>query len=508
MNPKTNKIKIEFGDFQTPVVLANEVCRLLSSRRLRPASIIEPTCGTGNLLTAAFNHFPNAQQVLGFEINPSYVSVASKKISDEHGCSKGKVITADFFQIDWLKQLTELPQPILVIGNPPWVTNSTLGTLDSSNLPIKSNFQCHNGLDAMTGKSNFDISEWMLSHFTEWLDGKKATLAMLCKTVVARKVLVHMWKRALQINQAEIHRINAPKHFEAAVDACLLVCSFQPKQRSKDCLVFKQLGATPRCRTIGYHQNLLVSDTFGFARRKSLLGPCQYRWRSGIKHDCTRVMEFVDYEGKLRNGHGESILLEQDYLYPMLKGSQLASSRQRQSNRWMLVPQRSIGEDTSTIQLRAQKTWLYLNRHADLLDRRRSTVYKNCPRFSIFGVGKYSFARWKVAIAGFYKNLKFSQVGPYLGKPTVLDDTTYFLPCRTRKEMKFLLRLLMSVPCQELLSALVFWDSKRPVTKNLLENLNLQEAAKELGWLDEYSAHTAKNPWVDVRHSITTDEFT
>ena len=34
--------------------------------------------------------------------------------------------------------------------------------LASPNLPSKSNFQNRKGLDAVTGKANFDISEWML----------------------------------------------------------------------------------------------------------------------------------------------------------------------------------------------------------------------------------------------------------------------------------------------------------------------------------------------------------
>ena len=45
----------------------------------------------------------------------------------------------------------------------------------------------------MTGKSNFDISEWMLIRLLEALQGRRATIAMLCKTATARKVLRHAW---------------------------------------------------------------------------------------------------------------------------------------------------------------------------------------------------------------------------------------------------------------------------------------------------------------------------
>ena len=46
---------------------------------------------------------------------------------------------------------------ILILGNPPWVTNSELSSLNSNNLPKKTNFKELNGLDAITGKGNFDI---------------------------------------------------------------------------------------------------------------------------------------------------------------------------------------------------------------------------------------------------------------------------------------------------------------------------------------------------------------
>ena len=60
--------------------------------------------------------------------------------------------------VDWDAVLAGDPGPWLVLGNPPWVTNAELGLLKNSNLPIKSNFQGHKGLEALTGKANFDIS--------------------------------------------------------------------------------------------------------------------------------------------------------------------------------------------------------------------------------------------------------------------------------------------------------------------------------------------------------------
>jgi len=51
--------KVEFGDFQTPISLAREICSLIARTGFRPASILEPTCGTGSFLKASLEIFPD-----------------------------------------------------------------------------------------------------------------------------------------------------------------------------------------------------------------------------------------------------------------------------------------------------------------------------------------------------------------------------------------------------------------------------------------------------------------
>jgi hypothetical protein len=96
-------------------------------------------------------------------------------------------------------------------------------------------------------------------------------------------------------------------------------------------------------------------------------------------------------------------------------------------------------------------------------------------------VGDYTFAPWKVCISGFYKALDFVAVGPFLGKPVVLDDTCYFVACQSEREADCAARLLNSRPAREFFSAFVFWDAKRPITIEVLSRLNLQAVADEVG---------------------------
>jgi hypothetical protein len=147
----------------------------------------------------------------------------------------------------------------------------------------------------------------------------------------------------------------------------------------------------------------------------------------------------------------------------------------------MLVTQSSVGEDTRIIESKARKTYRYLIDHAKFLDARGSSIYRNRPRFSVFGVGDYTFSQWKIAISGFYKRLAFSIIGPFKNKPVVLDDTVYFIPCKTREEAEFILSLLNSEIAKEFFSAFIFWDTKRPITVEVLQKLDLLALAREMG---------------------------
>lgn len=479
----TRALKLEYGDYQTPAELADASCRVLHQLGMQPRALLEPTSGLGQFLKAGITSFPTVATAKGFDINPAYVRAATvllRELPPTSGVSVS-VEHADFFDLDWPSIIAALPQPLLVLGNPPWVTNTALGLVGSDNLPAKSNFQRHAGLDALTGKSNFDISEYMLMHLSEALQGKNATLAMLCKIAVARKLMAYCWKRNLEMDACHMFPIDAQKHFGAAVGACLFVASFNRGATDRTCIVHQHFDAASRHDHLGYRDGLLVSDVGLYEKWRFLRGRSAYTWRSGLKHDCADVMEFSEGPGgQIVNGLGEATALEDLFLFPLLKSSAVAGP-EKAGKRWVLVTQRSVGEDTSTISRTGPKTWRYLLEHAPALDARASIVYKKRPRFSIFGIGDYSFAPWKVVISGFYKKLDFRMAGPHAGRPVMLDDTAYFLGSNDEQGARTLVEMLNSPPAREFLSSLVFWDAKRPITIDLLSQLSLERLADHLG---------------------------
>ncbi len=117
-----------------------------------------PTCGRGAFLLAALEAFPRASNFLGVDQEGAHVREATRATNSIRHDKQVQILQGDFFDTDWSDIVARLPKPILIVGNPPWVTNATLGSLGSANLPAKANEDNLRGIDALTGKSNFDIS--------------------------------------------------------------------------------------------------------------------------------------------------------------------------------------------------------------------------------------------------------------------------------------------------------------------------------------------------------------
>ncbi|AUX43707.1 hypothetical protein SOCE26_051600 [Sorangium cellulosum] len=477
--PRKTLTTAEFGDFQTPHELAGQVLALIKRTGVRPASLLEPTSGVGNFVFAAAREFAACSTIVGIEINGAHLAAARSNPEMQRNEGRIRLHHADVFDIDLPEIMAGLPRPLLVVGNPPWVTSASLGSLGSDNLPQKSNFQRHSGMDALTGRSNFDISEWICIRILRAISGEDATMAVLCKSSVARKLMRHCASEKLMFRQAAMYAIDAKRHFGAAVDACLFTCSGTDTQPSYSCDVYAGLEIARPERTLRFDESSAASDPEAFSKVRHLAGQNQVSWRSGIKHDAAKLVELRKLAGNtFQNSLGEVVELERGLLHPMLKSSDLANARIDDNRLWMLVTQRHIGEETRYIEARFPKTWAYLQSHRDVFRARASSIYKGKPDFSIFGVGDYTFAEWKVAISGMYKSFRFAAVGPLHKKPVVFDDTCYFLPCTGEAQARAVCALLSTRESLEYYSSLVHWGDKRPITKDVLNRLDLSKLAR------------------------------
>ncbi len=522
-----NSLQKEYGDFQTPLVLTEKVFSLLEESFYCDVSgfktIIDPTCGIGNFLLSSNAHFHD-KKIIGVEIRKKYCEIAKTRFR-----KKGKLVSEnnnsieifhkDFFSINWEKFLSKYPKPILFIGNPPWITISEMRKINGFNLPKRENYKKAKGIDAITGKGDFDISENIITSLIriiferifEFLKSQEKNkmrenhnsekninsisyfgdqLIFLCKESVARRILKFLGKKRFKENLpflCRFYRIDAKKYFNVSVNAGI-ICFIPKLNKGSEsnyfyCPIFELEEHNQKVDEIGLYKGKLISNVCLFRKWHHLIRDQKMDpiWRSGIKHDCSKVFELIREGNHYKNGYGREFKIEDDFCYPLLKSSDLSNNKIKKNRKVMLVPQRRIGEETFHIKQDAPLTWGYLNFYSDELASRGSKIYQNNPRFSIFGVGPYSFKPWKIAISGFYHSLDFRLVGSIGEKPVILDDTCYFLAFNCFERAVVYHNLLNHPICKEFYQSFIFWNTKRPITKSILKKIDFRSLINEIG---------------------------
>lgn len=480
--------RVAYGDWQTPAQLAEKICETHILRYGNPDIVIEPTCGLGAFVISALQKFSNLSEIHAVEINKRYtdelkknlllnaLSVPSPKRPDIY------IYNSDIFEFDFSYIFVKCKRNnwnLAVIGNPPWVTNSSQGRNKSTNLPIKRNSHGLKGIDAITGKSNFDISEYITLHLLKLSQINNGGISFLLKNSVIRNIVAKQHSEGIGIGNIEQRQIDALSEFDVSVDASCFSAKFNSTS-SLICKV-KDFYSDKLIKEFGWVKDSFVSDLNLYCNFSKYDRPSTYIWRSGIKHDCASVLELTLSNGVFVNGLGEIVQIEDDLIYPLLKSSDINKYKENSIRKFLIVPQKKAGEDTSLLAKTHPLAYAYLSKYEAAFQKRKSSIYKGKDKFCIFGVGDYSFSRYKIAISSLYKNISFILVSQFEGKPILFDDTCYQLDFDNFEEAKSIYDALNSHEIQSLLQSLVFKDAKRVVTKNLLMRLDLAQFCKDKG---------------------------
>lgn len=469
----------ELGDFQTPSHLALRCTEAIKRMFGTFGQMIEPTCGIGRFLLAA-TETGIAREMVGIELQPDYVERARKTLLSVAPSIEWTLIESDAFEFDFSELIKVRPfARVLALGNLPWVTVAELGALGSKHTPERRASGSISGLNASTGESNFDVAEYIFERLLSGLPAETAggstVIAFLIKTSVARRLLTHIDHWKIPIRRAVLWRIDAAAEFGVSVDACLFAIERSRAESDEQvtCEVLDSLSGTAPVGLIGVRNGELVADVKTWDRARAFDGKCPLEWRQGIKHDAAKVMELQIDGDSLRNGYGEVVDIETDWVFPLLKCSDIYNGRTSDSRKRVIVTQRHPGEDTNMLRVSAPRLWNYLNEYRTTFAQRRSSIYRNRPSFSMFGIGPYTFAPWKVAISGLHKEPRFRLIGSVAERPVCLDDTCYLLPFEREQDARTVTTLLDSPSAQAVLHSLLFTDAKRPITKKLLSRLDL-----------------------------------
>ncbi len=483
----------EYGDFQTSESLAKRLCATIAEDGFAPTILLEPTCGQGNFLLAALRQFPDVKAVYGVEIYKPYLYQCKFQLLNyflENRALKPPAICLlhqSVFDTDFgqLIRRTDADK-LLIVGNPPWVTNAGLGVLSSQNLPEKTNFKRLTGLDALTGKSNFDIAEFVIIQLLRTFHQQPGQLALLVKNTVIKNIVEGQPAAGFAISRLQKRVIDAKKEFGVSADAALFMATLAASEPAQMCqeIPIPLPGSTGKSHSFGWTKNKFVSNLEAYQSVAVFDGRCPFEWRQGLKHDCSAVMELSQHAGHYASGVTTDVELESGLVYPMYKSSDLRQPIAGSARRFTIVTQKRIGQDTAYIKEQFPLTHSYLKKQETLFANRKSSIYRGKPQYSIFGIGDYSFKPYKVAISALYKEPVFSLVLPTDSKPAMLDDTCYFLGFDELSEALITMLLLNHPLTYQLLQAITFADAKRVFTKDVLMRVDLGIVKERLTFND------------------------
>ena len=466
--------KKEFGDYQTPVRFALDVCKFLHNElHLEPEIILEPTAGIGNFIYASLQNFNKIKKIHAVEIKREYVEDCKSNIKDD----RIEILNENFFSY---KYRGDTSKEILIIGNPPWATNANL----KRNLPNKTNLKRLSGIEAITGASNFDICEYIILKVLNDFKNTNATIAMLCKTSVARNIVEYVFQKKFNVSLLKILNFNAKKIFNVSASACLLVIKLSKETLEKlSCNISSFYSPAHVLEEITYTNKVLKNSNI---ENSELMGDSQLEWRQGVKHDCASIMELSMLgKGRYLNKKGDILELEDNFVFPLIKSSAIKTPLICDKfEKFVIVTQKKPRSDTSCIKNIAPLTWDYLRKNRAFFSKRKSTIYKGAPDFSMFGVGIYSYSKYKVGISGFYKKPLFSLIYNKSNTdiPVMMDDTAYFLSFDEYDVAYVCMLLLNSDKVSNLLHSISFEDAKRPYTKKVLKNIDLLKCAQKISF--------------------------
>lgn len=409
-----------------------------------------------------------------------------------------------------------------VVGNPPWVLWDRLTPEDRRRLaPLmrRHGMFAEQGMNAILGGSKKDLAGLVIQVALERFAAVGGRLGMAVPLSLFKSTGGGRGFRrfALPNNQPfridEVHDLTLIKPFpDASVHAAVMYATKNEANvypvpyivRARDGAGHRRLEAFPADDSDPRSAWRHCSKEERRATQR-VLGPCDYQARLGVNTGGANGVywfEAVRRRGtiwRVRNlgNRGRSAIsarevdLESSYLYPALLGSRWEKTPP--GRYWMLMvqdPRWRRGVEIDVLRREAPRSLDYLEQFVSLLiqraafrrffqRRRTGAAIENIETvdkaafYSMFNVGEYSLAPWKVVWHRMTSRLEPLVVGPFEDKPVLPQETHAFFPCQSQGEARYLGALLSSRIVSETLASLATPGSKSFATPSQAHHLRL-----------------------------------
>lgn len=169
-------------------------------------------------------------------------------------------------------------------------------------------------------------------------ENHNGTFAFLIKNSVVKNLIQDQKRNNFKISQSEKLNIDSKKEFNVSVNACL----FLTHLNTEPDFICKELDFYSRdyITTFGWYKNKFVYSVKDYDISSIVDGKSIFTWRSGVKHDCSKVMEFERVNGHYINGLGEEFNLEKKLVFGLLKSSDLKADKTNTFRKLTIITQK------------------------------------------------------------------------------------------------------------------------------------------------------------------------
>ena len=292
------------------------------------------------------------RELIGIELQEPYWT--RRAPWREHPGTRVEIFRLIFSTSTFVPPELARPGPAAGGGQPPLDHRRRAGKLDSGNVPSKRNLKELPGIEARTGSSNFDIAEAVWIKLLEELTEEQPTIALLCKTSAA-PVLSSSSPTARGCRSRKPRSTRSTPRAGSAPRraACLLRVTLggPVEKRQTHVPVFATLDAD-QPRAAGVLPGPADRRRDARLRVRVRPGNCPLTWRQGIKHDVAAVVELVARRSRTRyrNRLGHEVDVEPQFVYPLLKGTDLRKPAADRPRRVLIVTQQRIGQPTLVLE--------------------------------------------------------------------------------------------------------------------------------------------------------------
>jgi methylase of polypeptide subunit release factors len=419
-----------------------------------------------------------------------------------------------------------------IAGNPPWVNWESLPDgyrADTAYLWQRYGLFVHGGMDTILGKGKKDIATLMTYAVVDRFlnDGGKLAFVItqsVFKTAGAGQGFrrFRIGKQGPHLRVLHVDDLSELQPFEGASNrtAVVVLQKGQPTRYPVPYTYWKKAArgrldyestleeVFEKTKRLEFHAVPVNADdptsAWLTARRKALnairkiLGPSDYKAHEGVNTGGANGVYWLEIvaerpdgllvvrnltEGAKRKVEQITTEIEPDLIYPLLRGRDVHRWHASPSAHILMVqdPEKRRGIAEAELQHRWPKTWVYLKRFEKVLRQRAALkryftrkdksgrVVETGPFYSMFDVGDYTFAAWKVVWARVGNKIEASVTQ----REVLPQETITLLPADVEEEALYICSVVNSIPFQFAAFAYSQAGGKSFGSPHLLENIRI-----------------------------------